>query len=234
MDLRATLCRFPPNPPTLSKPLTPWMRPGPTVAMSMEAVASSMMKMLVFLTKARARQNSCLWPWLKFSPPSVMMASESSPRRGAGLSESWVVRRADSVAWERGLRKCLYRSECVSMCGEYKCVGLPSLTQPHGCHLHGFNEKSTPWSVCCWGAGQFREGVCTECALRGRRPWWRDSLKPRRGWPLLPKGLQQMQRSWGGRSPRSLQECPVLVIPQMVLSSLFPELGRQVDREGRE
>lgn len=30
--------------------------------MSMEAVASSMMKMLVFLTKARARQNSCLWP----------------------------------------------------------------------------------------------------------------------------------------------------------------------------
>lgn len=31
------------------------------------------------LTKARARQNSCLWPWLKFSPPSVMMASENSP-----------------------------------------------------------------------------------------------------------------------------------------------------------
>lgn len=31
-----------------------------TVAMSMEAVASSMMRMLLFLTKALARQNSCL------------------------------------------------------------------------------------------------------------------------------------------------------------------------------
>lgn len=50
--------------------------------MSMEAVASSMMKMLVFLTKARARQSSCLWPWLKFSPPSVMMASGGRHRRG--------------------------------------------------------------------------------------------------------------------------------------------------------
>ncbi|TNN59798.1 hypothetical protein EYF80_029983 [Liparis tanakae] len=30
-----------------------------TVAMSMDAVASSMMRMLLFLTKARARQNSC-------------------------------------------------------------------------------------------------------------------------------------------------------------------------------
>lgn len=39
-----------------------------------------MIKMLVFLTKALARQNSCLWPWLKFSPPSVMMASgEAEP-----------------------------------------------------------------------------------------------------------------------------------------------------------
>lgn len=54
------------------------------MAMSMEAVASSIMKMLVFLTKARARQNSCLWPWLKFSPPSVMMASETAGT--AGLS----------------------------------------------------------------------------------------------------------------------------------------------------
>lgn len=46
-----------------------------TVAMSIDAVASSMMKMLVFRTKALARQNSCLWPWLKFSPPSVTIAS---------------------------------------------------------------------------------------------------------------------------------------------------------------
>lgn len=43
--------------------------------MSMEAVASSMMRMLLFLTKARAKQKSCRWPWLKFSPPSVTMAS---------------------------------------------------------------------------------------------------------------------------------------------------------------
>lgn len=46
-----------------------------TVAISMDVVASSMMRMLLFLTKALARQNSCLWPWLKFSPPSVTMAS---------------------------------------------------------------------------------------------------------------------------------------------------------------
>lgn len=46
----------------LQDPIPPWLCSGPTVAMSMEAVASSMMKMLVFLTKARARQNSCLWP----------------------------------------------------------------------------------------------------------------------------------------------------------------------------
>lgn len=45
--------------------------------MSIDAVASSMMKMLVFLTKALARQKSCLWPWLKFSPPSVTIASGS-------------------------------------------------------------------------------------------------------------------------------------------------------------
>jgi len=43
--------------------------------MSIDAVASSMMKILVFRTKALARQNSCLWPWLKFSPPSVTIAS---------------------------------------------------------------------------------------------------------------------------------------------------------------
>lgn len=116
LDFRATLCKFPPKPPTLSKPPTPWICPGPTVAMSIEAVASSMMKMLVFLTKARARQNSCLWPWLKFSPPSVMMASEISPRRGAGLSESWVVSRVDSVAWGAGAQKCLSVQEQICEC----------------------------------------------------------------------------------------------------------------------
>jgi hypothetical protein len=47
-----------------------------TVAMSMEAVASSMMSILLFRTKALARQNSCLCPTLKFSPPSVTVASE--------------------------------------------------------------------------------------------------------------------------------------------------------------
>lgn len=47
-----------------------------TVAMSMEAVASSIMSMLLFRTKALARQNSCLCPTLKFSPPSVTVASE--------------------------------------------------------------------------------------------------------------------------------------------------------------
>lgn len=48
-----------------------------TVAMSMEAVASSMMRMLLLRTKALARQNSCLCPTLKFSPPSVTTASET-------------------------------------------------------------------------------------------------------------------------------------------------------------
>lgn len=46
-----------------------------TVAMSIDAVASSMMRMLLFLTKARAKQKSCRWPTLKFSPPSVTTAS---------------------------------------------------------------------------------------------------------------------------------------------------------------
>lgn len=72
-NLRTTLYKLFPDNPTKT---ALGRHPGRTVAMSMEAVASSMMKMLVFLTKARARQNSCLWPWLKFSPPSVMMASE--------------------------------------------------------------------------------------------------------------------------------------------------------------
>lgn len=46
-----------------------------TVAMSIDAVASSMMRMLLLRTKALARQKSCLWPTLKFSPPSVTTAS---------------------------------------------------------------------------------------------------------------------------------------------------------------
>lgn len=49
-----------------------------TVAMSMEAVASSMMSILLFRTKALAKQNSCLCPTLKFSPPSVTVASEAA------------------------------------------------------------------------------------------------------------------------------------------------------------
>lgn len=47
-----------------------------TVAMSIEAVASSMMRILLLRTKALARQNSCLCPTLKFSPPSVTTASK--------------------------------------------------------------------------------------------------------------------------------------------------------------
>lgn len=46
-----------------------------TVAMSIDAVASSMIRMLLLRTKARARQKSCLCPTLKFSPPSVTIAS---------------------------------------------------------------------------------------------------------------------------------------------------------------
>lgn len=46
-----------------------------TVAMSIDAVASSMMRMLLLRTKARARQKSCRCPTLKFSPPSVTIAS---------------------------------------------------------------------------------------------------------------------------------------------------------------
>lgn len=46
-----------------------------TVAMSIEAVASSIIRMLLLRTNARARQKSCLCPTLKFSPPSVTTAS---------------------------------------------------------------------------------------------------------------------------------------------------------------
>lgn len=51
-----------------------------TVAMSMDAVASSMIRMLLLRTKALARQKSCRWPTLKFSPPSVTTASVQSLR----------------------------------------------------------------------------------------------------------------------------------------------------------
>lgn len=51
-----------------------------TVAMSMEAVASSIIRILLFRTNARARQNSWRCPWLKFSPPSVIMASETQDK----------------------------------------------------------------------------------------------------------------------------------------------------------
>lgn len=157
LDFRATLYKFPPKPLTLSKPPAPWMCPGPTVAMSMEAVASSMMKMLVFLTKARARQNSCLWPWLKFSPPSVMMASEISPRRGAGLSESWVVSRVNSVAWGTGAQKCQYRSKYVSVCGESTSVeGCRASPNNTDATCMGYNEKSEhPMECVLLGPGRF-------------------------------------------------------------------------------
>lgn len=54
-----------------------------TVAMSMEAVASSIIRILLFRTNARARQNSWRCPWLKFSPPSVIMASETQDERSS-------------------------------------------------------------------------------------------------------------------------------------------------------
>lgn len=57
-----------------------------TVAMSMEAVASSMMRMLLLRTKARARQKSCRWPTLKFSPPSVTIASVDELRVDCSLA----------------------------------------------------------------------------------------------------------------------------------------------------
>lgn len=60
-------------------------------------------------------------------------------------------------------------------------------------------RASTLWSVCCWALGGSGRAVCTERVLHVRGPWRRDSLKPMHGRPLLPKGLQQMQRpGWGG------------------------------------
>lgn len=41
-----------------------------SVALSMEAVASSSTKTLLFLSKARPRQNSCRCPMLQFDPSS--------------------------------------------------------------------------------------------------------------------------------------------------------------------
>jgi hypothetical protein len=58
------------------------LRDALTVAMSMEAVASSIMRILLFRTKALARQNSCLCPTLKFSPPSVTTASKMNEESG--------------------------------------------------------------------------------------------------------------------------------------------------------
>ena len=46
-----------------------------TVSMSIDAVASSIMRIRDFLRKARAKQNNCRWPTLKFSPPSLTIES---------------------------------------------------------------------------------------------------------------------------------------------------------------
>lgn len=46
-----------------------WMRSS--VSRSTAAVASSKMRTLVFLSRARAKQMSCLCPTLKLSPPSL-------------------------------------------------------------------------------------------------------------------------------------------------------------------
>lgn len=48
----------------------------------MDAVASSIIKMLLLRTNARAKQKSCRCPTLKFSPPSVTMASVTTKREG--------------------------------------------------------------------------------------------------------------------------------------------------------
>nr|GMC67110.1 hypothetical protein SOVF_194470 [Ipomoea batatas] len=48
-----------------------------SVALSIDAVASSSTKILLFLNKARPRQNNCLCPILQFDPSSK--TDESSP-----------------------------------------------------------------------------------------------------------------------------------------------------------
>lgn len=72
-----------------SKKKRNWKHSKLTVAMSMDAVASSMMKMLVFRTKALAKQKSCLWPWLKFSPPSVTIASGKDTAKTSFVRCGW-------------------------------------------------------------------------------------------------------------------------------------------------
>ena len=47
-----------------------------TVSMSIDAVASSMISIRDRLKNARAKQNNCRWPRLKFSPPSDTSESE--------------------------------------------------------------------------------------------------------------------------------------------------------------
>lgn len=42
-----------------------------SVAVSMDAVASSRIKMQFLLNSARAKQSNCLWPMLQFDPPST-------------------------------------------------------------------------------------------------------------------------------------------------------------------
>ena len=53
------------------------------MSLSTEAVASSMTRMLDFLRNARAKQKSCRWPMLKFSPPPT--TGESARKRHNGL-----------------------------------------------------------------------------------------------------------------------------------------------------
>ena len=71
-----------------------------SVAVSMDAVASSRIKMQFLLNSARAKQSNCLWPMLQFDPPSTIC--ESNPCLSLTASISWHLPRT----WQRLIQKC--------------------------------------------------------------------------------------------------------------------------------
>lgn len=124
-------------------------------------------------------------------------------------------------------------------CPEYRCVGLPCLTQEH--ERHGLQREECPLELCAAGAlGSSGRGVCTECVyftcgcLGGVILWSQGlaSLCCQRGCSKHTKACRPL--GWGRGLSSSFEECPVLGVSQSVLSFLLPpELGRQVDGQGR-
>lgn len=114
-----------------------------TVAMSIEAVASSMIKMLLFRTNALARQNSCRWPWLKFSPPSVTIASTrgEKTRSSKRNEKNFATHNSDEPVSQSKCDLTFIKSNFFYGMGEAQCVLKRSHVEE--CHQATLSDQPT-------------------------------------------------------------------------------------------